>query len=224
MARPIVVIGTGTAVGKTYVAERLLRGLAHEGRAAYGYKPVESGVTDTDVSDAARLARASSFHVKHSPVRAVFTAPISPHLATRDEQLPIDLPAIRAEVFRLASLTDVLVVELPGGAFSPVTDGVLVAHFARSLPDARILLVASDRLGVLHDVGATSLACAALGLLLDAVVLSAPETPDLSTGRNAAELPLVTRTPLHGTFRRAPSDAPLAPDDPAISLARHLTR
>ena len=88
MASPIVLIGTGTSVGKTHVAERLLRAFGAEGRKAYGYKPIESGVDGSTDSDSERLARASTFHVKHEPARTVFRAPVSPHLAARAEGVP----------------------------------------------------------------------------------------------------------------------------------------
>jgi dethiobiotin synthetase len=206
------------------VAERLLRALEGDGRRAYGYKPVESGVSATEATDAARLASASSFHVKHEPLRIVFRAPVSPHLAARAEGIEIDLDAIRGEIARLVTLVDALVVELPGGAFSPLTAEVLVAHFARSVTGARAVLVAPDRLGVLHDVGSAARACASVGLPLAGIVLNAPASPDDSTGRNAAELALVTRAPLLAELRRGPSDSPLEANDPARVLARALTR
>ncbi len=224
MAAPVLLIGTGTSVGKTHLAERLLRAFGAEGLRAYGYKPIESGVADLEATDIARLARASSFHVKQEPLRNVFRAPISPHLAARAEGRTIDLAAIRSEITRLAQLVEALLVELPGGAFSPLTGDILVAEFARSVRAARVVLVAPDRLGVLHDVGAATRACASVGLPLHGVVLNAPEVSDASTGRNAAELPLVTRAPLLAEIPRGPSDAPVEAGDPALALARALSR
>ena len=48
--------------------------------------------------------------------------------------------------------------------------------------------MAADKLGVLHDVGVCLAAAAASGVAISAVVLSAPATPDESTGSNAREL------------------------------------
>ena len=58
------------------------------------------------------------------------------------------------------------------------------------------MLVAPDRLGVLHDVGATHRAAASAGVVVDAVVLMAPAKADASTGSNAAELALLTAQPI----------------------------
>jgi dethiobiotin synthetase len=224
VAPPLVLVGTGTSVGKTHVAERLLRALAGEGARACGYKPIESGADDPDgpSTDAARLARASSFHVKPEPARLVFSKAVSAHLAAREANVQIDLDLIRGEIRRAARLVDTLVVELPGGAFSPLTDSVCAAEFARTIPYARVLLVASDRLGVLHDVASATRACAALGLPLFGVVLSAPELPDLSTGTNGRELAALTRVPVLAELPRTDATAALTPADPTIDLARRI--
>ncbi len=222
MATPIFLIGTGTSVGKTHFAERLLRAFGAEGIRSSGYKPVESGVEDPDApeTDAARIARASSFHVKPPLERFTFAKPVSAHLAARAEGRPLDLAKIRSEVLRGLALVDVLVVELPGGAFSPLTDAVSAAELTRWVPGARALLVAPDRLGVLHDVCATVRACAAMGRPLDGVVLSAPATPDESTGSNAAELARLTSVPVLIVLERGDASAPLA--EPLRGLARRL--
>jgi dethiobiotin synthetase len=162
--------------------------------------------------------------VKHEPLRIVFRAPISPHLAARAAGVAINVQELRVEIARLAGLAEALVVELPGGVFSPLTSDVLVAHFARSVAGARVVLVAPDRLGVLHDVGAATRACASVGLPLSGIVLNAPPTSDDSTGRNAAELSLVTSLPLLAEIPRGQADEPIAPSDPAMALARALTR
>jgi dethiobiotin synthetase len=219
----IVLIGTGTSVGKTYVAQRLLRAFALEGHSTVGYKPVESGFDEAAESDIAKLHGASSFHVKPALTSLTLKAPVSPHLAARLEKRAIDLDFLRAEVERgRASEADVLLVELPGGAFSPLTERALGVDFAKMLPDARVLLVAPDRLGVLHDVGATTRACAAAGLPLHGLILSAPPTADDSTGRNSMEFPVVTAVPLLAIFPRRAPEAPLESGDPARVLARVL--
>jgi dethiobiotin synthetase len=115
-------------------------------------------------------------------------------------------------------------MELPGGAFSPLTDTVSGAQFARTFPNASVLLVAVDRLGVLHDVAATTRACAALGLPLRGIVLTASAHDDESVGKNLAELPRVTAVPLLGRLPRAPADAPVRDGDPALELADQLLR
>jgi dethiobiotin synthetase len=202
MGRLVVVTGTGTEIGKTHAAEALLEALGRRGLRVAGLKPIESGVAPGVDTDAARLDRASTFHVK--PFGYALTEPVSPHLAARSERTTIEpevlLPAI--EGVRLEA--DVALVELPGGLFSPLRPGYLNVDFARALRPDRALLFAPDRLGVLHDVIAVVRACP---LRLDGLVLIAPATPDPSTGRNTPELAHFVDVPVLATLPRAPTSA-----------------
>jgi dethiobiotin synthetase len=223
MARAFVLIGTGTSVGKTHVAERLLRGVAAAGEAGLGYKPIESGVSGLEGSDIARLASASTFHVKPPLHSETFRTPVSAHLAARLEGRTIDLERVRSEIQRgAASSAAIFLVELPGGAFSPFTAELTGAAFARSLPGIRALLVTVDRLGVLHDVAATALACAAIGLPLHGIVLNAAAHDDTPPGSNEEALPLVTTVPVLARLPRQPGEAPIAAQDPVRDLVRSL--
>jgi dethiobiotin synthetase len=219
--RLVLVTGTGTEIGKTHFSDALLRAFTALGVRAAGLKPVESGVTEGADTDAARLARASAFHVKHPAYS--FPQPVSPHLAARADGRTIDLDRVRDWVDTARGDADLTLVELAGGLFSPLTDELLNADLARRLQPEAILLVAPDRLGVLHDVVATSRAARAEGLVLKGTVLVTPAAPDASTGRNAPELPLLTGLPVLAVLPRAP--APDLARSPAIhDLASALSR
>jgi dethiobiotin synthetase len=69
----------------------------------------------------------------------------------------------------------------------------------RAIEPSVTILVAPDRLGVLHDVTA----CAR-----KVIVLSAPRTPDASTGTNAAELESLGIAHVIASFPRALWDEP----------------
>jgi dethiobiotin synthetase len=72
--------------------------------------------------------------------------------------------------------------------FSPLGDGLANYDLARCLGEATWLLVAPDRLGVLHDVASTVRAMGALGRLPECILLNPLPPADSSTGSNAAEL------------------------------------
>jgi dethiobiotin synthetase len=220
MARLVVVTGTGTGIGKTHLTEALLRRLAADGVARVaGIKPVESGVGD-GVSDRARLEASSTFHVKHRS--QALRAPISPHLAARLEGLRLDVTALARDARAASETVDALLVELPGGLFTPLTDSALNADLAAQLEPAYQLLVAPDRLGVLHETLATLRAAAACGLRVSGVALVAPEIPDASTGTNAAELARYTGVPVLATVPRG-TVAELA-DHPALRIIAQAVR
>ena len=232
----VVVTGTGTGIGKTHVSEALLRAIALLGRRVAGLKPVETGVGPGVRTDAARLEAVSTFHVKPSPepeplLRAhpspdrapyTFPQPISPHLAAREAGAPaIRVDAIRDYVDDAAATGDFVLVELAGGLFSPISDNAFNADVAARLAPDVTLLVAPDRLGVLHDVFAALRAACTVPLGLDAILLSAPETRDASTGRNGPEIRrLAPQTPVFELPRADP--ATLASDPALRALLREF--
>jgi dethiobiotin synthetase len=191
-----VVTGTGTGVGKTRLAAALVHALAARGPVV-GWKPVESGVAGELGDDEAALAAASAIHAPSIRLRE----PLSPHLAARRAGVRLDPAALHARLAALASTWPTLVLEPAGGLCSPLDDeldnaGWLAAAPAELRARLRLVLVAPDRLGVLHDVAAALHAAAAHGLAIAAVALAPPAAADLSTGTNAAEL--AARAPARG--------------------------
>jgi dethiobiotin synthetase len=183
----VVVLGTGTNVGKTYVTARLAAALARTHR-VLALKPVESGVVNGEAIDALAIANGAGHVAVASPWR--FEPPVSPHLAARSAGVSIDLGSIAAWVAaeeRRASPAFTL-IETAGGTFSPLSQVATNADLARALDPALWLLVAPDSLGVLHDISATLRALGADYRRPDAVVLSSARARDASSGSNAAEL------------------------------------
>jgi 8-amino-7-oxononanoate synthase len=195
-----IVLGTGTGIGKSFVADALARLLAGQGCAVAGLKPIETGCrTSADGApvdgDAARL-EAVSFHVKHPRPHPLYAFPdaVTPALAARREGQSIDPEAVTSWVDRVraspAGDPASLVIETAGGVFSPLSASLTNFDLARCLGSAQWVLVAPDRLGVLHEVASTLQAMKSLGRSPDWLVLNAPAQADSSTGTNAAELRL----------------------------------
>lgn len=154
-----------------------------------GCKPIESGGSE----DSTALAAACGRHVP--PLHAL-RAPISPHLAARLEGQRISLSAL---VAWLAVLPSPLLVESAGGLFSPLTDaGETNAELAAQL-GVPVVLVAPNRLGVLHDVASALRASAAMSLPIAAVVLTGAQAlrDDASTPTNKDELRRLHPVPIY---------------------------
>ncbi len=194
----VIVLGTGTNVGKTYVSEALARSLRQlaPSSAVACLKPVESGY-DAPRSDAHRLACVSAgvaLPAQH-PLYALEHA-VSPHLATRLAGLDdITVRAIEEWLSRWeAQLPPTVVgggwciIETAGALFSPLAPRCTNFDLARALDPALWILVAPDGLGVLHDTTATLATCRQRGREPDLLALSAARAADASTGTNAAEL------------------------------------
>jgi dethiobiotin synthetase len=215
-AKLVVVSGTGTEIGKTHVAEALLLAWRAQGVTAVGVKPVESGVDGVIASDSQRLGAASAFHVK--PVYAL-REPLAPHLAARREGIVLQRAPLLESIHAVRDRAQILLIELPGGLFSPVLENTLNAELVAALAPQKLVLVAADRLGVMHEVIATVRAAASVPLRIDGAVLVAPTQPDRSTGTNAAELARWTPV-LASVSRGSPADLAPTMSDLAQALAR----
>ena len=211
-ASRVVILGTGTSVGKTWFTRSLAEALRREGADIVALKPIETGVASPanpapndprstirsvdpsariDRSDWSLLAAVSTVRVLPPPF--AFEDPVSPHLAARRSGRPIELSRVAEYVVAheravTSHVTSFCLVESAGGCLSPLDVGVANVDLAFALEPAIWILVAPDSLGVLHDVSATLGVLAARRRLPDHLVLSAAREPDASTGTNAAEL------------------------------------
>lgn len=219
MSRRIVVIGTGTEVGKTHLGVALLRALAGAGVVVAGLKPVESGV-GAGTTDAELLDRAGVFHVKQSPPYAL-AAPVSPHLAARQEGAMIRLQPILSWVAQ--SEAEWTLIETAGALLSPLSPLLTNLDLTAALEPDAVVLVAPDRLGVLHDITATLFAYRMLAHHLPepTVALQTPAAADTSTGSNAPELLELGIARTVVTFPRGATESP-AVQAAAMALAQVL--
>ncbi|QBC45617.1 dethiobiotin synthase [Iodobacter fluviatilis] len=148
------ITGTDTDVGKTIATAQLLRAFAAAGHVAVGMKPVAAGCEWRNGqlynSDVAAHAAASSIQAPAALVCPyLFEAPISPHLAAREEGRSLDLEYIASAAHHLQAWADVVLVEGAGGWFAPLSDEYNIADLAVRL-QAPIILVVGMRLGCLN--------------------------------------------------------------------------
>lgn len=182
------VTGTDTGVGKTYVAEALLRALARQGLRAAGMKPLASGCERTAdglrSADAVRLRAAGSVTVDYGDVNPyAFEPAIAPHLAALRVGVEPELHVVQRHFNRLRERADWLVVEGAGGWDVPFNRTSTLGNVARNL-GLPVILVVGIRLGCINHALLTARAIAADGCALagwvanrvDAVFDTAEET------------------------------------------------
>ncbi|MCA9239066.1 MAG: dethiobiotin synthase [Planctomycetales bacterium] len=190
--KTLFVTGTGTEVGKTYLAALIAQQLHAQGRRVGVYKPVASGCPGGRSEDAERLWNAAGRPLTLDQVCPLrFTAPLAPHLAARAENTTYTPEQLIAGVEPWRSACDVLLVEGAGGLMSPLADGDFYnADLADALGGA-LVVVAANRLGVIHDTLATLLAasCHCRNSRVAGVILNSlsPES-DQSVATNSKEL------------------------------------
>ena len=184
----LLITGTDTGVGKTWVGRALSHALVAAGRRVVAVKPVETGcaAAGSHLEDGALLAAATG---QAEPREALFrfTAAVAPALAAEREGEPIDLDALVLRIEALSEGVEVLLVEGAGGLLAPITWEWTVVDLARSL-GAGALVVAMDRLGTINHTQLTLSALELAGLDVTGVVFTPPETPDESTGTNAGAI------------------------------------
>lgn len=141
-ARPLIVTGTDTGIGKTVFAAALAGAL----RAHY-WKPVQAGTEDDTEAgtDAARVTRLSGLPPENVlPEAYRLATPCSPHRAAEIDGVAID-PAALA----LPQVDGPLVVEGAGGVLVPISRTETYAdQFARWR--APVVLVARTQLGTIN--------------------------------------------------------------------------
>jgi dethiobiotin synthetase len=180
----IIVSGTGTEIGKTHFTCGLAKALGTFASVA-ALKPIESGVPEgREGEDGLALRLVSTTPVAPPPYQ--LRAPLSPHRAGSLEGIAIDEEIVRRYVQSAAA--EITIVELPGGLFSPLSKATTNADLAARLSPDVLLLVAPNRLGVLHDVGATLRAATTVPLAVSTIVLVAAAVPDNSFATNAGDL------------------------------------
>ncbi|HEU5300720.1 MAG TPA: dethiobiotin synthase [Acidimicrobiia bacterium] len=157
MSRPsvlVVVTGTGTEVGKTWVAAGLARGLRDLGVAVAARKPAQSfAVDDHHLRDAEVLADATGEDpVAVCPAHRSYAVAMAPPMAADALGLDEFTIADLAMETRWPSGVDLGLVEGAGGPRSPLaTDGDTV-DLARALAADLVVLVADAELGTINAV------------------------------------------------------------------------
>jgi len=151
----LFITGTGTDVGKTFVAAGLIRYWRGLGLGVHALKPVVSGYDPADItaSDPGAILSALGRPLDAEQVHRIapfrFMAPLSPDMAARREGRALDYPAMLDFCQRtIASHRGLLLIEGVGGAMVPLDDQRTVLDWmvALSLP---LVLVTGSHLGTI---------------------------------------------------------------------------
>jgi dethiobiotin synthetase len=179
----VVVVGTGTEVGKTWVSARALAALRADGVRVAARKPAQS-FEPGETTDAEVLAGATGEDVHDvCPEARWLPVPMAP---------PMAADALGLLPFTLAGLQPVWpaavelgLVETAGGVRSPLAADGDCAAFTQALEPDNVLLVADAGLGTINGV---RLSAEALALLPLKVLLNRFDPGDDLHRRNRAWL------------------------------------
>lgn len=192
-----LVVGTDTGVGKTWVSCSLAQALRAAGQAVIAVKPIETdcGEPPRPDEDGVLLAEATG---QAGPRRALIRLPgkVAPAIAADLAGIEVDYDDLVARLQSLATPGTQLIVEGAGGLLSPLTWSDNHLDLAHSL-DARVLLVAADRLGTINHTLMALRVLRTEKVPILGVVLNQLGESDESTAGNAAALSrLAEQTPV----------------------------
>lgn len=161
------VTGTDTGIGKTVVACALARAFAAAGERVAVMKPIASGAERGPEglrnADALALIEAASVPLTYAQVNPYcFEPAISPHIASEDANISIDIGTIKAGFEALRAISDRVIVEGAGGWLAPISARESMEDLARAL-GVPVVLVVGLRLGCLNHAELSGRAIAAHG-------------------------------------------------------------
>lgn len=175
------VTATGTDIGKTFVTAGLVRHLRAAGRVADAVKPVVSGFDPEawQESDPAVLLAALGRPLTSEELDRVspwrFKAPLSPHMAARQEGRAIDFEEVVGFCRRaMAGRGGVLLIEGIGGIMVPLDDHRTVLDWM-SMLRIPIVLVAGSYVGTMSHTLTSLEVLVRRNLNVAAVVISESE-------------------------------------------------
>lgn len=180
----ILVTGTDTRVGKTWVGCALAQALRSSGKQVVAVKPVETGCAGPpgEREDGVLLATATG---QSHPAHAIFRLAerVPPALASDRSGITIDFDALVLKLERYGEAADFLLIEGIGGLLTPVTWEWNMVDVAKAL-GAGVLVVAVDRAGSINGTLLSLSALELAGVACAGVLLTTPESPDETTSRN----------------------------------------
>ncbi len=177
----ILITGTDTGVGKTFITYNLARGLLKRGYKVKCFKPVETYVRDIP-EDGSLLAKATGQEVDEVvPVR--YSLPLAPYAAEIEEGKSFSLEDLRQHYEKLKSDADILLVEGAGGVAVPIKRNYTYADLAKDW-NLKVFLVARAGLGTLNHTFLAWYYVKSLGLKVVGIVLSGATGEDVSERTN----------------------------------------
>ena len=177
MSKGIYIIGTDTEVGKTVVSAGLMHLLLAEKHPSAYFKPVASGAVIingvTEAIDAVFVRTASGFIEERENITPfVFKNEMAPHLASRLEQMPIDVDLIKDRLQYLKGRYEWIIAEGAGGLAVPLNDeGYMQSDLVRELGFS-CLLVARAGLGTINHTLLTMHFARSVGLKIKGIIIN----------------------------------------------------
>lgn len=164
MSKNIFVTGTGTEIGKTYVAGLMVKKLAEANLKSGYYKAAMSG---NERDENGELIPGDAKFIKdfaniEQPLEKmcpyIYEKAVSPHLASKIEGNPVDLGVVTKKFEELKNDYDYIILEGSGGILCPLRfdeEKIFLEDFIKK-SNLSCVIVADAGLGTINDVVLTA--------------------------------------------------------------------
>lgn len=180
MAKGVFIVGTDTDVGKTVVTAGIMHVLRSNGYNATYFKAAMSGAFEVghelipgDTELVCEVSNLEEAYENTTPY--VYRTPVSPHLAARLENNPIDLDIVRGKYDYLKKKYDYIIAEGSGGIVCPLIDDERGLYTLENLiKDLKmsVIIVARAGVGTINHTVLTVKYIEALGINIKGIIIN----------------------------------------------------
>ncbi|MBP2644119.1 MAG: dethiobiotin synthetase [Firmicutes bacterium] len=203
MSKAIFITGTGTDVGKTYVAGLIVKKLCNSGINAGYYKPALSGAEPNSVElvpgDCKFVVETAGLNSLPKELTSyMYETAVSPHLAAQIEGRPIDLEVIRSDFTKFTRKYDFITVEGCGGIICPLrldNQALMQTDIIRQL-NLALLVVTPSGLGSINNAVLTVHYAESLGLAVKGFILNNYDSANFLHNDNKKSIERITKIPV----------------------------
>ena len=206
MSKKIFVTGTGTDVGKTFVTALMVKKLRDNGISAGYYKAAASG-------DEIENMPADAFYVKKIAdlncdskkfVSYSYTEAVSPHLAAKISNRPIELSVIKSDFAAAEKSFDFLTVEGSGGIVCPLRfdDEILMLDDVIKALSLSVVVVIDSKLGEINSAVLTIEHLISKKIPVKGLIFNRFDADNLLHADNKAVIERLTNLPVIATVKR----------------------
>ena len=180
MSKGLFVVGTGTDIGKTYIAGLIVKKLRESGASCGYYKAAMSGNKrrangSLIPGDALFVRDVSGIHQPLEEMCPyIYERAVSPHLASRIEGNPVQLDVVLEGFHRVCENYEYVTLEGSGGILCPICFDEKEIWLPDVIRACRVpcLLVADAGLGTINDVGLTAFYMKEHGIPLKGIIFN----------------------------------------------------
>lgn len=209
MIKGVFIVGTDTDVGKTIVTAGLMYVMRSNGYNATYFKAALSGALEEDnkliPGDTKIVSDTSNLEEKYENITPyIYRNAVSPHLASKLENKPIDLNIIKQRYNYLKEKYDFIIGEGSGGITCPLIEDERGSYSLENLIKAlnmNVIIVARAGLGTINHTVLTVKYIESLGIKIKGIIVNNYEK-SLLCDDNIKMIEKLTKVPIIGKLKK----------------------